>query len=386
MIPAEGGTSTQRGNPGGSAARFVRLKGISAMTRPLLAAGVALLLAVSSLAQGTELSRFEVDRLVASYLAVCPDPVKVTSEPLQAKLGGGLRASIIRVESENPWCGDQLLGVATRGNTYALAMPWVLAASSGATPEAKIRDFAWTRLQSSVDVGIGSARRADGLIPVTVTEKTEAGPVKIEGVVDPEVTIFLPGSPVKLEADAAAGRMERLASIVAAAPARGAAGAKAVVYEFSDFQCPACARASGFADALLAELGDRVRYVRIDLPLISSHPWAFPAAVMGRAIYQQSPEAFWEFKKAVYESQSDLNAFTIEEFARGFVVTRELDEAKFGEAIGSQKLRDEILAAVGAARTLGIGGTPTFLVNGRPVVPGEDGKLLIEAAKKAGGE
>lgn len=353
------------------------------MIRLLLAAGVSLLLAASSFAQGTELSRFEVDRLVASYLPACPDPVKVTTEPLEAKLGWGLRASIIRVESENPWCGDQLLGVATRANTYALAMPWVLAASSGTTPEAKIRDFAWTRLQSSVEVSIGTARRADGLVPVTVTEKTEAGPVKIEGVVDPEVTIFLPGSPMKLDADAAAARIEKLAPLLAGAPSRGAANGKVVVYEFSDFQCPACGRASTFADALLAELGESVRYVRVDLPLISSHPWAFPAALMGRAIHQQSPAAFWEFKKAVYESQSDLNAFTIEEFARGFVMTHELDEAKFGEAILSGKLRDEILAAVGAARTLGIGGTPAFFVDGRPVVPGADGKGLIEAARKA---
>src|SRR2546430_4296891 len=57
--------------------------------------------------------------------------------------------------------------------------------------------------------------------------------------------------------------------------------------------------------SILAAHGDAVRYIRFDMPLITIHPWAFSAAVAGRAIYRQNPDLFWKFKEQIYEFRSE---------------------------------------------------------------------------------
>lgn len=343
--------------------------------------GTALLLLIASGFSGTanaatpELTKGEVDRLVAALLPPCPDAVKVSTQPLQVDLAAGLRATIVRVESTNPWCQTQALALGTNQKTYYLGSPWILTGHTG-TPAARIREFAWSRLQASVDPAVGKTPRNDGLLPVTVTEKTPFGPVQLEGVVDAQGTIFLPGGLQGLDRDPAAARLERLKNIAAAAPAKGSG--KVTVYEFSDFECPACAYAAGHGDLIAKEFGDRVRYVRIDLPLISSHPWAFPAAVYGRAIWKQNPDAFWDYKREVYENQGSLDTFSLEDFTRGFAKAMKLDMERFERDIQSVGIRNEILDGVSAARTLQINGTPTFLVDGVMVVPGENAANLLK--------
>ncbi|HVR42418.1 MAG TPA: thioredoxin domain-containing protein [Thermoanaerobaculia bacterium] len=328
-----------------------------------------------------ELTKAEIDRITATLLPPCPDPTQVRTEPLGMDLGGGLRATVVRVESENPWCNTQMLALGTRAETYFLGAPWLLGGGTGSTAQ-KIRQFAWQRMNDTVEARIESAPRKDGLLGATVEQKTEFGIVRLRGAVDPEGTIFIPGELHPLDANLAKNRLDRLGPVVEKAPWRGSRSAAVTVYEFSDFQCPSCKRTRDYATKVISEFGDKVRYVRVDMPLIGSHPWAFPAAVFGRAIWKQNPEAFWEYKNEVYESQEQLNAFTLEDFTRGFVRERGLDLARFDSDVASPTIREEILAGLGASRSLQINATPTFLVDGSQVVPGEDAKNLLEAVRK----
>jgi protein-disulfide isomerase len=106
------------------------------------------------------------------------------------------------------------------------------------------------------------------------------------------------------------------------------------------------------------------------------HPWAFSAAVMGRAIYRQSPEAFWAFKEQIYSNQDGLNIFTLEDFVRGFVQDHQLDLKKWEADVASKEVSQEILDSIGAAYSVPVGSTPTFLVNGEIVNAGEEGKNI----------
>src|SRR5688572_32637102 len=66
-----------------------------------------------------------------------------------------------------------------------------------------------------------------------------------------------------------------------AARAKGSPGAPITVYEMSDFQCPFCKRhAEQFFPTLEKEyiLTGKVRWIFINLPLVSLHPNAVPAA------------------------------------------------------------------------------------------------------------
>jgi protein-disulfide isomerase len=119
-----------------------------------------------------------------------------------------------------------------------------------------------------------------------------------------------------------------------------------------------------------------VRYVRYDLPLLTMHPWAFPAAVAGRAIYRQKPDLFWQYKDQVYANQEKLNTFTIDDFARGFAQDHDLDLKKYDADVSSPELQTSILAGAGAALSNDIRATPSYLVNGTNVDAGTDGKAL----------
>jgi protein-disulfide isomerase len=350
----------------------------------LLAAALAVVTAQGAAAATPPLVKEEVDRLVAAFLPPCPDPVNVTAEPLQVTLGSGLRASVLRVDSKNGWCATQVLALGTSTKTYFLGMPWILAGLNG-SPAERIRQFAWTRMQDTVEAKVAMAPRKDGFLPVVVEEKTEFGKIRVNGVVDAEATIFIPGDVRALTADAARTRLDTFKAIAAKAPAKGPATAKVTVYEFSDFQCPACKRSATFGEKIAKEFGDKVRFVRIDLPLISSHPWAFPAAVAARAIWKQSPEAFWEFKNELYENQEKLDAFKLEDFALGFVKASGLDVTRYNADVASAGVREEILASISAARTAQINGTPSYLVDGNPVIPGEGGQALFAAIRKKAG-
>lgn len=345
------------------------------------AAAVALALSQAAPAATPPLVKEEIDRVVAAFLPPCPDPVKVSAEGLPVTLGSGLRASVVRVDSPNGWCATQMLAVATNANTYYLGVPWILAGLTG-SPADRIKQFAWTRMQDTVEAKVAMAPRKDGFLPVIVEETTEFGKVRISGIVDREGTLFIPGDVRSLSTDASRSRLDALKPIVGKSPFKGPDAAKVTVVEFSDFQCPACKRSAEYGEKIAKEFGGKVRFVRVDLPLISAHPWAFPAAVMARAIWKQNPEAFWDFKREVYQNQEQLDAFRIEDFARGFVKANGLDVTRFNADVQSAAVREEILASVSAARTVQINGTPTYLVDGTQVIPGEDGKLLLETVRR----
>jgi len=150
------------------------------------------------------------------------------------------------------------------------------------------------------------------------------------------------------------------------------------VIEFSDFECPSCQHAAGYMPAILSKYGDKVRYIRYDLPLVSMHPWAFAATMAGRAIYRQKPELFWAYKKEIYENQDKLSAFTIDDFARGFAQSHDLDLKKYDADVNDESIRNEILKGVGIAFTNDIRATPTYIVNGKIIDAGDEGKALTD--------
>ena len=63
--------------------------------------------------------------------------------------------------------------------------------------------------------------------------------------------------------------------------------ADAVLVEFVDFQCPACATASPIVQQVADEYGDRLAVVVRNLPLTSIHPHAVEAAVAAEAAAAQ---------------------------------------------------------------------------------------------------
>lgn len=317
------------------------------------------------------------DKLIREALPVCGD-VKLSRTDLNSALPAGLQAFVVRSESTRPACEGQFLFVTAPSGASYLGAPWLLMNAEGATIEERIQNFAWKNMQANFTATVDRKHNRDGLFPVTLVQTTEKGKVPIPGVVDPDGKIFFMGTFRPAGVEAPAARIKALESFIAAAPVKGAEKADVTIVEFSDFQCPSCKYGSGFAEAVLAKHAGRVRYVRYDLPLMTAHPWAFAAAVAGRAIYRQKPEAFWDYKKQIYENQDTLNAFTIDDFARSFAEDHGLNLTKYDADVASAEIRDQVLQGVGMAFATHVRATPTFMVNGVFVEPGEEGKALQE--------
>ncbi len=75
-------------------------------------------------------------------------------------------------------------------------------------------------------------------------------------------------------------------NVAAVGPSRGPSGAKVTIVEFSDFQCPYCARGRQVMDEVVKAYGNDVRLVFRDFPL-SFHPNAAKAAEAGRCADEQ---------------------------------------------------------------------------------------------------
>lgn len=78
------------------------------------------------------------------------------------------------------------------------------------------------------------------------------------------------------------------------------------IIEYSDLECPYCARAHETFHQLVASDLD-ILWVYRHLPLTSIHPQAKPAAIAAECIDEEAgPEAFWTFIDTIFKDQSVL--------------------------------------------------------------------------------
>jgi protein-disulfide isomerase len=146
----------------------------------------------------------------------------------------------------------------------------------------------------------------------------------------------------------------------AANPSLGAASAPVVVQLWSDFECPFCANVHPVLTELLRAYAGKVRLVWHDYPL-PFHAHARLAANAGREAYAQGGAAsFWKFHDAVYGSpDAELDASNLERFA----AQAGLDAARFRESLTSLRHNGEIDQDVHVGDSVGVEGTPAFLIN-----------------------
>jgi hypothetical protein len=240
----------------------------------------------------------------------------------------------------------------------------------------KVKAFAWNALQQNVDPVIDKTPNHDGFYNLTMYQTTESGKLPLLGEIDPEANVVFIGRFHPMSAGFREARLKDLQPFTDNAPATGASKPVVTVIEFSDFECPSCKAHSHDLQPILEKYGSQVRYIRYDLPLVMIHPWALAAAMGGRAIYRQKPDLFWEYKKFIYDNQEEINAFTIDQRARGFAEDHDLDMKKYDADVASQEIKDALINGAGMAFSSDVRATPTYMVNGTIVDPGNHGEFL----------
>jgi protein-disulfide isomerase len=145
----------------------------------------------------------------------------------------------------------------------------------------------------------------------------------------------------------------------ASGPERGPAAAPVTIVEFSDFQCPFCARYEHVLKAVMAKYPDKVRLVYKNLPLPQVHPDAENAAEA--AICAGDQGRFWQFHDLLFQDQRLLNVDALKDKAK----TLGLNVPAFDECLDSGKAREALKFDERAAEQLALSTTPTSFVNGR---------------------
>jgi len=132
------------------------------------------------------------------------------------------------------------------------------------------------------------------------------------------------------------------------------------IVEWSDFQCPFCAKEAPVLAHVRQKYGDDVRIVFRHMAMLF-HSSSTIAAEAGVAAAEQGK--FWAFHDQVFGHFGHLTRDDLETYARA----AGLDLAKFRAALDSRRYHDAVIAETAAAEALGVDGTPTLFINGQPV-------------------
>ena len=160
-------------------------------------------------------------------------------------------------------------------------------------------------------------------------------------------------------------------------PTLGDPDAVVTVVELTDYECPFCKRYNqDVLPRILAEYGDRIRYVAVNFPLIHIHPSAFSASMACECAHQQ--ESFWQYRRELFASENGLKLDNLLFIANQIG----LDIMKFQTCLESGEIKSIVEKDILIAESLGVTGTPTFFINDKLLVgsrPFGSFKVLIDS-------
>lgn len=147
---------------------------------------------------------------------------------------------------------------------------------------------------------------------------------------------------------------------------RGNRDAPAVLVEYSDLQCPACANYYPLLKRLESEAGDRVAVVYRHFPLIGLHKNAELAARAAEAAGKQGK--FWEMHDFLFERQRDwAEAADPRDTFISYAGMLSLDAQKFASDLDADDVKKAVNDDVRGGNRSRVNATPTFFLNGNKI-------------------
>ena len=127
---------------------------------------------------------------------------------------------------------------------------------------------------------------------------------------------------------------------------------------------------------VLTEFSGKVRLVFKDFPL-ATHEGAVPAAEAARCAGEQG--RFWEYHDLLFVSQPAFAKPELLSYAARLSLTADT----FAACVESGRQRQAVRLDFNEGRAAGVRGTPTFFVNGEPLVGAQPLQTFREAIQKA---
>ncbi len=167
-------------------------------------------------------------------------------------------------------------------------------------------------------------------------------------------------------------------------PVRGAPDASVTVVEYSDFQCPFCARAAHTVEhELLEAYPGKVKLVHKNFPLTQIHPWAESGAIAAECALAQQNDGYWKVYETLFEQQKAITPANLKDKVLEVAGQAGLDTQKLGDCYDTKATAAQVQADMAEASVLGVNSTPTFFVNGQRISgaqPIESFRALVDQA------
>ena len=261
--------------------------------------------------------------------------------------------------------------------TAAAAAPGYL---NKTTMAAWIRHFRLYPAQVVIDIGDPKPSDVPGLLELTIRASMGAAAEQSRYYVTRDGKKIIEGRAYDALENPFKRELDKLKTDLT--PSLGTAGAPVVIVVFSDFQCGYCKKEAEILRAeLLKAFPTQVRLYFKDYPLETIHPWAKAAAIGGRCVFSQQPDAFWNYHDAMFADQEKITAETVKPKIQEFAKAKQLDQAKFDACLAGKEAEAEVAKSAKEAQELGVQSTPTLFINGRSIpgsVPWQNLKQIIE--------
>ena len=157
----------------------------------------------------------------------------------------------------------------------------------------------------------------------------------------------------------------------------GPADARVTLVEYGDYECLSCGEAYPVLKAVRQRLGEQVRVVFRNFPLLETHPHARLAAYAAEAAALQGH--FWEMHDLLYENQEALEPDDL----IGYAELLKLDLERFDGDVGSRAVAERVRSDLLGGVRGGVNGTPTFFINGQRYEDSWMARPLFQALEAA---
>ena len=166
-------------------------------------------------------------------------------------------------------------------------------------------------------------------------------------------------------------------------PPNGDPKAKVQIVEFADFRCPFCKQA--FTDTI-SQIENE--YVKTGKAVLYFRHYAFlgPSSTVASNATEcaNAQGKFWDMYTYLYQNQpaeSDTSMYTTDKLT-SVATTLGMDGNTFSSCLSANTYNQKVTDDMTAGQAVGVTGTPTFFINGMPIVgaqPYASFKTIIDA-------
>lgn len=166
-------------------------------------------------------------------------------------------------------------------------------------------------------------------------------------------------------------------------PILGEEEAPVTVVEFGDFKCPSC---KAWGETVYPQLvqdyvdtGD-VKFSYINVLFHGDESTL--ASLAAESVYQQSPDVYWDFHKALFDAQPEVNHdgawITPEKILEVAAAYPSIDQEKLKADMEQQATMDAVEIDTALVEEAGVAQTPTIVINGQTLEDPFDYEAITE--------